>query len=141
MIIFALPCRNVTLNNQNQNLRACIKISLRDKADTQFIFYFSIQTLLKILIFKEFEIFLWKKRRFRLRWDSSRGLSIVGRLLQTCGAGDVGRQCSSVGQSSRPAIKRLGIEFQRSRKGLFSKSSKDFKFFKFVINFSLYFDF
>ena len=32
-------------------------------------------------IFKEFEIFLWKKRRFRLRWDSSPGLSIAGRLL------------------------------------------------------------
>ena len=30
---------------------------------------------------KEFEIFLWKKRRFRLRWDSSPGLSIAGRLL------------------------------------------------------------
>ena len=28
--------------------------------------------------FKEFEIFLWKKRRFRLRWDSSPGLSIAG---------------------------------------------------------------
>ena len=27
--------------------------------------------------FKEFEIFLWEKRRFRLRWDSSPGLSIV----------------------------------------------------------------
>ena len=28
--------------------------------------------------FKEFEIFLWKKRRFQLRWDSSPGLSIAG---------------------------------------------------------------
>ena len=34
-----------------------------------------------ILKYKEFEIFLWKKRRFRLRWDSSPGLSIAGRLL------------------------------------------------------------
>ena len=31
--------------------------------------------------FKEFEIFLWKKRRFRLRWDWSSGLSIAGRLI------------------------------------------------------------
>ena len=29
--------------------------------------------------FKEFKIFLWKKRRFRLRWDSSPGLSNAGR--------------------------------------------------------------
>ena len=33
------------------------------------------------ILFKEFEIFLWKKRRFRLRWDSSPGLSIAVRLL------------------------------------------------------------
>ena len=30
---------------------------------------------------KNLKIFLWKKRRFRLRWDSSPGLSIAGRLL------------------------------------------------------------
>ena len=29
--------------------------------------------------FKEFEIFPCKKRRFRLRWDSSPGLSVVGK--------------------------------------------------------------
>ena len=34
--------------------------------------------ILIILLFKEFEIFLWKKSRFRLRWDSSPGLSIAG---------------------------------------------------------------
>ena len=43
--------------------------------------------------FKEFEIFLWKKRRFRLRWDSSPSFSIAGRLL--------------------------GLESQRSQKRLF----------------------
>ena len=30
---------------------------------------------------KNLKIFPWKKRRFRLRWDSSPGLSIAGRLL------------------------------------------------------------
>ena len=30
---------------------------------------------------KEFEIFPWKKRRFRFRWDSSPGLSIAGQLI------------------------------------------------------------
>ena len=31
--------------------------------------------------FKEFEIFLWKKGRFRLRWDLSLGLLIASRLI------------------------------------------------------------
>ena len=43
-----------------------------------------IQNCLEILIilknFKEFEIFLWKKRRFRLRWDTSPGLSIAAKI-------------------------------------------------------------
>ena len=34
-----------------------------------------------IIILKNLKIFLWKKRRFRLRWDSSPGLSIAGRLF------------------------------------------------------------
>ena len=29
-----------------------------------------------LYIFKEFETFLWKKRRFRLRWDTIPGLSV-----------------------------------------------------------------
>ena len=33
-------------------------------------------------IFKEFENLSVRKRRFRLRWDSSPGLSIAGRLLR-----------------------------------------------------------
>ena len=32
-----------------------------------------------IVIFKEFEIFLWIKRRFRLRWDLSPGFLIAVR--------------------------------------------------------------
>ena len=56
------------------------------------------------------KIFLWKKRRFRLRWDSSPGLSIAGR-------------------------RKTRLESQRSRKRLFF-SRKIFKFFnvRFLIN-------
>ena len=37
--------------------------------------------------FKEFETFLWKKRRFRLRWDSSPGLSIALEYKICCSKG------------------------------------------------------
>ena len=38
----------------------------------------SILNLINVQILKNSKIFLWKKRRFRLRWDSSPGLSIAG---------------------------------------------------------------
>ena len=37
-----------------------------------------LKTFKIIKYLKNLEIFLWKKRRFRLRWDSSPGLSIAG---------------------------------------------------------------
>ena len=39
------------------------------------------KTLKNIYYLQNLKIFLWKKWRFRLRWDSSPGLSIAGRLL------------------------------------------------------------
>ena len=45
------------------------KIEENELIDKMFIF---------IQILKNLKIFLWKKRRFRLRWDSSPDLSIAG---------------------------------------------------------------
>ena len=59
------------------------------------------------LSFNKFDIFVWKKKRFRLRWDSSPGFSI---------AGAVDRQ-SAV------------LEFEPSAKTSFFPE-KNFKFFK-----------
>ena len=43
--------------------------------------FWSLSRLKWIQYLKNLKIFLWKKWRFRLRWDSSPGLSIAGRLL------------------------------------------------------------
>ena len=44
-------------------------------------FLFYIYTIFFLQYLKNLKIFLWKKRRFRLRCDSIPGLSIAGRVL------------------------------------------------------------
>ena len=51
------------------------------KSSVNFLELCSVNILPVFKYFKNLKIFLWKKRRFRLRWDSSSGLSIAGRML------------------------------------------------------------
>ena len=48
----------------------------------KFLHHIKFESFSKFFKFEEFEVFLWKKRRFWLRRDSSPGLSIAGRHFE-----------------------------------------------------------